>query len=85
MTLANLRNLEVIPRADFVAILKSWTEGMISQGQLARLLRAHPCTIYRWRKAGLKHYFVGGRVYFSAKEVLDWLQDDSHFYVRTKK
>ncbi len=49
---------------------------LIGKRFLAKLIDCHPETIYRWEQAGTfpRRMRVNGRVFWSLREVLDWME-----------
>jgi predicted DNA-binding transcriptional regulator AlpA len=49
---------------------------LIGKKLLAKMIDCHPETIFRWEQRGEfpKRMRVGGRVFWSLREVLDWLE-----------
>lgn len=48
--------------------------GLLHERRVAETIGVDRATLWRWRRLGLPHYRVGGRVYYDARDLDAWVE-----------
>lgn len=46
----------------------------LTNADIERMFNVHRTTVVNWRKSGLPHFKIGGKIYYKEEEVREWVE-----------